>query len=45
MVKAELIKEQKVMTSLSIEQIELEAERANLLLEVNRYVAGNKLEN
>ena len=42
--KADLIKHQKVMDSSSILQSELEQERANLLLTINRSVAVYKLE-
>ena len=41
--KADLISEQKVMTGQSILQKELEQERAVLMLEINKYVAANRL--
>ena len=41
--KADLINEQKVMTGQSILQKELEQERAVLMLEINQYVAANRL--
>ena len=41
--KADLINEQKVMTGQSILQKELEQERAVLMLEINKYVAANRL--
>lgn len=41
-VKSELIKQQKVMNSESIEAKELEEERAMVLLEINKSVAENR---
>ena len=43
-VKADLIKQQIVMNSASILMSELEQERANLLLTINKSVASYKLE-
>lgn len=42
-VKGELMKQQKVMDSFSIESKELENERAMVLLEINRSVLKNKI--
>ena len=41
--KAELISEQKLMVGKSILQKELEQERANLMLEINKYVTANHI--
>jgi len=42
-VKAELVKQQRVMDSFSIETKELENERAMVLLEINQSVLKNKI--